>query len=214
MSYFPPPQLADALADHGLQTLGHCPTTPTDQLPTDGTLVLIGPDEPAFWPIFETGAEFQDGEDNPLDRWSHRVMTDLAVGFEGSALFPFGGPPFQPIFTWALRTGRLWSSPSGFLVHAPAGLFVSFRGILLLPGVHDAIAGTQPCLTCTGKPCKTACPVGAFDDGYNLTACKSHLADANGHDCMTQGCRARRACPIGQGHRLPAQATHHMKAFL
>lgn len=196
MSSFPPPQLADALADHGLQTLGHCPTTTTDQLPIDGTLVLIGPDEPAFWPIFETGAEFQDGEDNPLDRWSHRVMTDLAVGFEGSALFPFGGPPFQPIFTWALRTGRFWSLPIGFLVHDMAGLFVSFRGVLLLPGVHDAIARTQPCLTCTGTPCK------------------SHLADANGHGCMTQGCRARRACPIGQGYRLLAQATHHMKAFL
>lgn len=209
-----PEQLIDDLSAHGLQALGHCATVPTDNLQHGGTLVLIGPQEPAFWPIFSQSAEYRDQQKDPLDRWSLRVIGDLAEKHGAIALFPFGGPPFQPVFTWALRTGRFWSSPIGFLVHDVAGLFVSFRGVLLL---DDAVAPTQgqnPCITCTQKPCIPACPVNAFHDGYDVVSCKSHLRTAQGTDCMSQGCRSRRACPIGQGNRMPAQATHHMKAFL
>lgn len=211
MESAPLSRLTTALAAQALVPLGHCAG---DAGSGPGTLVLIGPDEPAFWPVFEASAEAQDGAADPLDRWSKRVLTDIAQGCDGTALFPFGGPPFQPFFTWALRTDRFWASPIGFLVHDTAGLFVSFRGAILLPDALPHAAGVQPCTTCAGAPCKTACPVGAFDAGYDVAACKSHLATPAGQDCMTTGCRARRACPVGQGHRLPAQAAFHMKAFL
>lgn len=206
--------IAKHLSSVGLQTLGHCPTLPTDTLPASGTIVLIGPDEPHFWPLFTQSPEYSDGDPDPLDRWSKRVLTAIASEFDALALFPFGGPPYQPIFTWALRTGRFWSSPIGFLIHDTAGLFLSFRGALVIPETRPVAPGIQPCLTCTEQPCKTACPVGAFDNGYAVDTCKSHLATPAGTDCLTQGCRARRACPIHQGRRLPAQAAHHMKAFL
>jgi hypothetical protein len=207
-------QLSDDLSRLGLQQLGHCLTKPDDQLPHEGTLILIGPDEPSFWPGFIQSDESRDERPDPIDRWSRRVLTDVAVAHDATALFPFGGPPYQPIFTWALRSGRFWSSPIGFLVHDAAGLFVSFRGVLLVKPRLPTDAGISPCKTCAGQPCLTVCPVDAFDAGYDVPACKSHLAQPQGHDCMTQGCRSRRACPIGQGKRLPAQATHHMKAFL
>ena len=202
-----------ALAPLGLTILGHCPATPEDGL-GEGTLVLIGPDEPAFWPIFHASPEAQDGETDPLDRWSRRVLTKIATNTGGVPYFPFGGEPYRPFYTWALRTGRIWASPIGFLVHETAGLFVSFRGAILLPITAAAQATQSPCDTCTDHPCKTSCPVGAFDDGYDVAACKSHLATPSGADCMTTGCRARQACPVGQGNRRPAQAAFHMKAFL
>ncbi|MFA8440871.1 ferredoxin [Yoonia sp.] len=199
--------LADLLAPHGLRTLGDCP----DQ---DSTITLIGPDEPAFWGIFHGSPEYLDGDPNPLDRWSMRVLCAVADRVDAEALFPFGGPPYAPFFTWAKQTGRFWASPIDFLVHDQAGLFVSFRGALRWQ--VEPLAGTtaQPCLTCADQPCATACPVGAFDAGYDVAACKAHVASEAGADCRTRGCLARRACPIGQGTRLSAQAAFHMEAFL
>jgi len=190
----------------GLCALGACP---------DGEehIVLIGPDEPHFWHIFKESAEYRDGQPDPLDRWSERVITEVADVVGGSPLFPFGGPPYQPFYTWAVDTGRAWPSPIGFLVHDSAGLFVSFRGAIRLRATIAPAQSTQPCKSCQ-QPCRTACPVGAFNDGYDVAACKAHVASEAGADCLARGCRARRACPVGQGLRLPAQARFHMEAFL
>lgn len=197
---------------HCLQALGHCMLMEEDGL--SGTLVLIGPDEPRFWSHFAQSDEFSAGMSDPLDRWSKRVLAGVADALDCQAVFPSDGPPFHPFFTWALRTGRFWASPIGFLVHDTMGLFASFRGALILPGSVAATPGVKPCNTCAAQPCVTACPVGAFADGYDVQKCKAHLSTPQGADCITEGCRARRACPVGKGNRLPAQAAFHMKAFL
>lgn len=199
--------LSDHLAPLGLRALGDCADGAT-------TITLIGPDEPRFWGVFTGSAEYRDGKPDPLDRWSLRVLTPLAETLGGTALFPFGGPPYAPFFTWAKQAGRFWASPLGFLVHDEAGLFVSFRGAIRWRKAPERSTRPQPCLTCAGKPCATACPVGAFDDGYDVAACKAHVASDAGQDCRRGGCLARRACPVGQGRRLPAQAAFHMEAFL
>jgi len=198
---------ADLAATH-LQILGHCPAADDA-----GTLLLIGPDEPAFWPAFTQSPEYQDGHPDPLDRWSTRTLSAIAETHGITALFPFGGPPYHPFYTWATASGRFWPSPIGFLVHDTTGLFTSFRGALVIPDHLPADLKSKPCDSCA-KPCATACPVGAFDNGYDVEACKAHLNTPAGADCMNEGCRARRACPVGQGNRLPAQAAFHMKSFL
>ena len=177
-------------------------------------ITLIGPDEPTFWAIFATSAEHDDWLPDPLDRWSRRVLTDVANTLGAEPLFPFGGPPYAPFFTWAKASGRFWASPINFLVHDEAGLFVSFRGAIRWDVKALETAPEQPCLTCPERPCATACPVGAFHDGYDVEACKAHVTSPHGLDCRTKGCLARRACPVGQGSRLPAQAAFHMEAFL
>ncbi len=206
--------LAGALRPFGLQSLGQLHTQADDPGGAGQTLILIGPDEPAFWPIFQSSAEAGDNAPDPLDRWSARVLGKVAQQVGGTALFPFGGPPFQPFFSWAERCGTCWPSPIQFLVHESAGLFVSFRGAIILPGLLPlASTGTKPCASCAA-PCATACPVGAFDAGYDVAACKAHVTSDAGTDCRDNGCLARRACPVGQGLRRPAQAAFHMKAFL
>lgn len=197
--------LTHALAAHHLIPLGHCPQG-------GGTLILIGPDEPAFWDHFAKSAEYADGAPDPLDRWSARVLQPIAADLKGAAFFPFGGPPYHPFYTWALKTGRFFASPIGFLVHDTRGLFASFRGAIHLPDSIAAMPAQSPCTACAA-PCKTACPVDAFAQGYDVAACKTHINSAEGADCIAQGCRARRACPVYKGNRPAAQAAHHMKAF-
>lgn len=194
------------LSQHSLLVLGTVTAA-------DRHLALIGPDEPKFWPHFSASVEYRDSLPDPLDRWSKRVLTDIASELGITALFPFGGPPFEPFYTWAVDSGRFFTSPINFLVHDERGLFASFRGAFVLPKATEATPTASPCSTCA-KPCETACPVDAFKDGYNVAACKAYLASASGSDCMDNGCAARRACPVGQGCRLPEQAAFHMKAFL
>lgn len=182
-----------------------------------GTVLLLGPDEPGFWAHFTAQPEYADGLPDPLDRWSKRVITALAKAWGGTAIFPSDGPPYPAFQDWALRSGQAFASPVGMLVHARAGLMVSYRGAIRLPG-HRALPAPapNPCDNCAAKPCRSACPVDALSpDGYGVSACRAHIAAPAGADCLSQGCLARRACPVSQNYgRLPEQSAFHMKAFL
>jgi len=183
------------------------------------TIVLAGMAGREGWEAFAASPEAGDGLDHPLDRWSRRLVENLAREFGGKALFPFGGPPFLPFQRWASQAESLDSSPIGLLMHTHYGLWHSYRGALGLPGeliVPDPAAVPSPCESCTGRWCLKSCPVGAFSDaGYDVAACASHLRSAAGGDCMAFGCRARRACPVGAEHAYgPEQASFLMRAFL
>ncbi|KJZ19474.1 ferredoxin [Loktanella sp. S4079] len=208
--------MIDALSQAHLTLLGGFAINAQDDLPINcGSVLLIGPDEPRFWPEFIRSAEYQDGAPDPMDRWSKRQLNRIAVIHNGHAIFPSDGPPFAPFYSWALRTGLAWASPIGLLVHAQAGLFVSFRGALAVPWDVEFDSIQSPCSSCATKPCQSSCPVGAFSkDGYDVAICKNHLTTPAGLDCMTQGCAARRACPIGQDRRIPDQSAFHMDAFI
>lgn len=181
------------------------------------TLLLLGPDEPHFWSHLKTSPEGMDGASDPVDRWSKRVIDDWARHLNASAVYPFGGPPYAPFFSWALRSGRIEASPIQLLVHDVAGLFVSFRGALALP-VHVDLSEPEPgpCMSCSDTPCKSACPVDAFArKSYDVETCKTYLQTRAGQDCMDNGCKARRACPVSQRFgRLPEQSAYHMRQFL
>nr|WP_255596712.1 ferredoxin [Cognatishimia sp. MH4019] len=199
----------------GLTIAGSFHPKPEDALPKDiETLLLLAPDGARFWDIFTQSAAFNDGAPDPLDRWSRQIIGRWACDLGAKALFPFGGPPHQPFHTWALRSGRAFSSPVGFLVHAEQGLMISFRGALALrERLNLPPAVENPCLTCPA-PCTAACPVGALTpQGYDVPRCKIYLADAP--PCLHQGCAVRLACPISQTFDRPStQSAFHMKAFL
>ncbi|KPP86125.1 MAG: hypothetical protein HLUCCO07_04805 [Rhodobacteraceae bacterium HLUCCO07] len=180
------------------------------------TVLLLGPREPGFWAHFTDQPEYADGAPDPLDRWSKRAIGARAAAWGGVAVFPSDGPPYPPFQDWAQRSGRAFVSPVGMLVHESAGLMISFRGAVRLPG-HLALParGVNPCLNCKDQPCRTACPVGALSPaGYDVPTCRTFLDSAPGQDCMERGCAARRACPVNQDYgRLDAQSAFHMRAF-
>ena len=99
----------------------------------DSTVILLGPGT-GFWAHFKASPEMRDGVPHPVDRWSKRVITDMARSLRGEALFPFGGPPYVPFLRWAMDSRRAWQSPAGMLVHDTSGLMVSYRGALRFMG--------------------------------------------------------------------------------
>lgn len=205
------------LQDNALRILGGFLTDPARDNDLAGyqTLLMIGPDEPAFWPVFKASEEFQTPKD-PMDKWSKRVLGGIADQLNGQAFFPSDGPPYPPFFTWALRSGRCHASPINLLVHDRAGMMVSFRGALALQEHLDLPkAPPSPCQSCDAKPCLSTCPVGAVTpEGYDVDLCKSHIRSLAGQECM-QGCKARRACPVSQSFgRMEEQSEFHMRAFV
>ena len=57
--------------------------------------VLVGNAGSRFWRVFTQSTEFQDGDSDPLDRWSLRIGQQVAAKLGARVLFPFEGPPYQ-----------------------------------------------------------------------------------------------------------------------
>jgi hypothetical protein len=182
------------------------------------TLLLLGFTGSVQWPEFASSPEAADGLPHPLDRWSRRNIGRLAAEFNARAAYPRDVPilPFQQL---ARRCETVFPSPIGLLIHTRWGLWHAYRGALIFPerlALSEAGGSASPCSGCEAKPCLSSCPVGAFDSGsYNLEVCVQHVSSEKGADCRELGCRARRACPIGDQFRyLAEQAQFHMRAFL
>jgi hypothetical protein len=206
----------------GLTPLGAFHPKPDDAAPAlaDGqharTLVLAGNAGPAMWRAFSTARE---PARDLLDDWSRDVLAPLARDLGAHAIYPFE-QPYPPFQRWAMKAGPCHPSPLGMFIHPDHGLWFGFRGALAFAEEISLPAPDQrpaPCEDCPDKPCLGACPVGAFSEehGYDVPKCIDHIAGPDSRDCLSQGCHARRACPIGADARYsPEQAAFHMRAFL
>lgn len=207
-------ELAFALSPRGLILHGGFHPLPGEAgLAGVGTVVLVGNSGGAMWEAFAPNI---DGEKNPLDRWTRRVIDPIAERFDARAIYPFDPdvPPFQ---RWALRGDAVYASPLGILIHPKYGLWQAYRAALLFSerlALPPRSNTPSPCESCAEKPCLSACPVGAFSGrAYDVVACADHIAGPQA-DCSSIGCHARNACPVGQEWRYPdAQVRFHMAAF-
>ena len=200
----------------GFTPLGWFEPGAADAVPHDAKFVILvgnaGPE------MFRKFAKERDHRTAKIDDWTRDVIGGLAEDLSAKAVFPFDTPPL-PFLTWARRAGAGHVSPLGLNIHPTYGLWHAFRAALLFPVAFDLpmqSAGAHPCETCIGKPCLSACPVHAFDGfSYNVAACATHLETPAGEDCMSGGCLARRACPVGRSFTYhPVQAQFFMRAFL
>jgi len=216
--------LAGRVAVHGLDLRGafhpesadDVPVLPTGRIP--GTLVLVGNVGSGLWAVFAQSGEANDGAPHPLNRWTQRVLDRIAAEVDAAPLFPFGGPPYLPFQRWAMRAEPVAPSPLGILIHPEYGLWHAYRGALAFAerlALPPRAERPRPCDGCPDRPCLSACPVTAFTDrGYDVPACIGHIDGPVGGVCMTGGCLARRACPVGAGFaHNAAQAAFHMQAF-
>ncbi len=213
------------VAPHGLNLRGGFHPSANDGVPasadgrTPATLLLIGNIGPSLWPVFSASAEADDGAPDPLNRWTLRVIASIAREVGAVPLFPFGGPPYLPFQRWAMRAEAVAPSPLGILIHPDYGLWHAYRGALAFAerlALPPRVQRARPCDSCSDRPCLSACPVGAFSEhGYDVPACIGHIGRPAGDPCMSGGCLARHACPVGPAFGYgAAQARFHMTAFL
>jgi hypothetical protein len=218
-------RVASAVAAVRLTVRGGFAPLPSDGVParSDGrpaqTLVLVGMTSETHWQAFRASAEFHDGAADPLDRWSHRVLTAIARESDGWLLEPSGGPPWWPFQRWAQRAQAVYPSPLGLLIHPSYGLWHAYRGALAFAEPFETPrreAQPSPCANCPDRPCLAGCPVGAFGaEGLAVADCAGFLRSDRGEACLASGCLARRACPIGRAAaHAPDQARFHLQAFL
>jgi len=212
--------LGNRLERHGLALRGGLHPGPGDSVPPGpagkrpGTLVLVGVVGGRIWTHFE-GCR-GEGRD-PLDAWTRDIVDEVAARAGAVPVYP-NDKPFWPFQQWARRAEAVFPSPLGLLIHPVYGLWHAYRAAILLPGridLPDVQPARSPCDACRDKPCLSRCPVGAFSPaGYDVPKCAGHLAGAAGEPCLSGGCRARDACPVGAAYRYPdPQIRFHMAAF-
>ncbi|WP_298985305.1 hypothetical protein [uncultured Roseibium sp.] len=220
----PAADLTDSLAAAGFFVLGGFSPGYGDPIPAlksgkhPRSLLLVGSTGQTLWPLLTSSPEFSDEKPDPLDRYTKRILSAIAIANDLEALFPFEGPPFHPFQQWALACGGFSQSPMGVLAHQRYGPWTGFRAALLSELVVEVAVASKvdgPCETCRDKPCISACPVSALsiENGYDVPKCREHLVSMKNASCWS-GCLARRACPIGEDHRQdPANARFHMDCF-
>ncbi|MDP6968309.1 MAG: ferredoxin [Gammaproteobacteria bacterium] len=212
-------KLTQQLQAYGLRILSQLATPKSLQsaYPWAKSLLLIGQGAQGYWRVFSQSAEYQDGQPDPIDRWSLRIGDTVANTNGGVALYPFTGPPYWPFLAWSQTAGDTGASRLGLHLHRTYGLWHSYRFALLLPAAPKPIttkAYQAPCSRCE-QPCVDQCPVDAFADpgNYQVDACRHLILNQPNNLCMTQGCQARLACPEGQGSHERAQHQYHMQIF-
>jgi hypothetical protein len=231
--------VARRLADRGLILRGGFSFDDTEPAPAgpDGrpaaTALLVGNAGGRMWPHFRQWRDAQSvPQHDPLDRWTRLAIEPIAQEFSARAVFPFDRPwlPFQQ---WAMRAQGLRPSPLGILIDPQYGLWHAYRAALLLEtdvSIQALAKPIHPCDLCREKPCLSTCPVDAFSQsGFAVEACRGYLAGGHASQtdssssretsrrlpaCMSNGCAAREACPVGAEHRYdPEQIRFHMQAF-
>ena len=84
---------------YGLSVIGGFATLPEHAAPDSvASIAMLGLSKNG-WDVFAASAEAQDGKEDPMDRWSSRVVTALANEVGAVPLFPFGGPPYPVSYT-------------------------------------------------------------------------------------------------------------------
>lgn len=195
-------RITAAVAATGLACRGGFRPTAADGLPGNpAAVVLVGDGGGAFWPRFRAGAR---DEADPLDNWTRRVLEPVAADLGAGLLYPFDGAPHWPFQAWAMRAEGLKPSPIGPLMHPEFGPWHSYRAALSFAWPVDlpaAPAAAHPCDDCRDKPCLHACPVEAFGGrDFAVERCIGHLKSPAGGACLSGGCLARLACPVGRDH--------------
>ncbi len=182
------------------------------------SVALVGNIGSSFWYEFSQSAEYLDGLDDPLDRWSLRLANEIAPKLNARPVFPFQGPPYLPFQQWAKRAESLHQSPIGLMIHPQYGLWHAYRFGLVLAEEIDLTHAQEEsiCLNCIDQPCLNTCPVNAFStEGYDVSCCADYLKQTPEAACFQHGCMARFNCPAGREFRyLDQQSQFHLRAFI
>jgi hypothetical protein len=173
------------------------------------SLLLLGSTGPALWDAM-SAADWLSRPD-PVDSWCATRLSELRASLPMRGVFVF--PSRTPVDVLALGRAAGWAHPTplGLGMHPEHGLWVGYRGALLLDvAVPEAGVRTEvpPCESCEGTPCVGAWLGAAVEPGgLQIAACfEQRLTDTP----CAQSCASRRACPVGVASQYgESQVAHH-----
>lgn len=177
-------------------------------------LVLVGHGGRGMWQaLHQRGQQHQD---DPVDSHSMQTLEKVLVAAPECRTFTFLYPGNSAGVSLT-KMGALarWhhQTPFGIGIHPVWGCWFAYRALVLADSDFAPEAAeptSNPCVSCAGKPCVSACPAGAVatDAPFDAPACFDfRLKD--GSICASQ-CLARSACPVGRDHAYdPAQQAYH-----
>ena len=177
-------------------------------------LVLLGHRGRQLWDTVKAEAS---SDEHPIDqavlRWVTEAMAQHHPGMRFDIVYP--GPTPLSLIRLGECAGWHHASPFWQGVDAQWGSWFAYRAVLLCDSDWPLTPRRQtpsPCLSCTTKPCVTACPADALSLGRTdgLTRCMTHRLQPDSP--CTDRCLARLACPVGSDHRYSeAQLQHHYR---
>lgn len=220
--------IAKRLHSVGLQLRGRALNTDEFDLPGQ-SLILIGNIGGTFWKHFQAA---KVSGANPLDDWVKSIVRPIASEHNAVAYFP-SDQPYQPFQQWAMKAEGIAQSVLGPLIHSEFGTWHAYRAALVMQideSYQDVVGSSyeidsstseiessiEICQTCLDKPCLSKCPVKAFRNGtYDVESCAFFLEKDEGKVCMSSGCQARIACPVGTSFTYSEEQNEfHLTAFL
>ncbi len=181
------------------------------------TLVLLGQAGPLLW---ERHVRHNLHLADPFDEVSRELVTEWFSRHrpDDRWMVVYPGPYSLPLGRLAAAAGWGRPSPLGLTIHPRYGLWIAHRLAVVTSAAWPQPSNApppHPCVTCSAKPCESACPAQAvsFRSGFAVETCTRYRAQRDS-PCAYR-CLAREACPIGSQHRYgPDQMQHHYAAGL
>ena len=151
--------------------------------------------------------------EHPIDDYTVRTVENwLADTLPGKG-FRIIYPGEQPVGLQELGKLAGWHHASPFMIGVDHewGSWYAYRAVVLCDSDFRPffpVDRGNPCITCVGQPCISACPTNALAGGeFNLERCSRFrlVIDSPG----AVGCLARNACPVAPGHRYDDDQIRH-----
>lgn len=191
-------------------------------------LILIGHGGKLFWEQLKCWQKTNSQlVKNPIDQFSNQqVQTYFEQQFsneEFELIFPYSHfsvnnrPKQLNENTIGLQTlgemvGWHHSSPFKVGINNQWGSWFAYRAVVLVKSrfIKEDVASNEmsPCVSCTAKPCVSACPANALAaNEYDFNACIQYRKQ-DSSQCKDR-CIARMACPVSQAHQYSLEQINY-----
>lgn len=187
---------------------------PLELKKSERQLILFGHAGRRLWECVQAERSIVD---HPIDtfsvrtvkEWLSRACPNAHVRF----VYPMGMPQGKHVGLQRLGQIAGWHHPSPFMVGIDAkwGSWFAYRVAILTDTdfrVSEVEDNGDPCVTCSRKPCISACPANALDSGsMNTNLCMEYRIQDN--SLCSLACIARQACPVGREHKYEKSQIQH-----
>jgi len=173
-------------------------------------LILLGHGGKRLWECVQAAG--LPGE-HPIDDYVIQTVAQVFAEQLPAKNYRIVYPGDTPVGLQQLGKLAGWHHPSPFMVGIDGewGSWFAYRAVILADTDFSpffAVDRSNPCSSCSERPCISACPAGALsNEVFALDKCIAYRQQADSACQFT--CLARVACPVGSEHRYSEAQLRH-----